>query len=146
MAVNPLVSFSAVAGSLDLTTAAIVVDSDDYEGIRIAADFLSKDLAQVTQRPPRPIQHCSAPTKGSKIDDEVVILVGSIELSRPLELLEEAGKVDFNGIRGGWECFSTCVVDEPLPGATRGLIIAGSDKRGGIYGIYTLSEQIGISP
>jgi hypothetical protein len=33
-----------------------------------------------------------------------------------------------------------------LPGIASGLIIAGSDKRGTIYGIYDLSEQIGVSP
>ena len=35
---------------------------------------------------------------------------------------------------------------DPLPGVAEGLIIAGSDKRGTIYGIYDLSEQIGVSP
>src|ERR1051326_4832968 len=34
----------------------------------------------------------------------------------------------------------------PLPGIDRALVIAGSDKRGTIYGVYDLSEQIGVSP
>ena len=38
------------------------------------------------------------------------------------------------------------MVPRPLPGVANGLIIAGSDKRGTIYGIYDLSEQIGVSP
>ena len=35
--------------------------------------------------------------------------------------------------------------EDPLPGVTSALVIAGSDKRGTIYGIYDLSEQIGVS-
>src|SRR5262249_15536320 len=35
---------------------------------------------------------------------------------------------------------------QALPGVDRALVIAGSDKRGTIYGIYDLSEQIGVSP
>jgi len=36
------------------------------------------------------------------------------------------------------------VVSSPLPGVDRALVIAGSDKRGTIYGIYDVSEQIGV--
>jgi len=38
------------------------------------------------------------------------------------------------------------VVPHPLPGIDRALVICGSDKRGTIYGIYDLSEQMGVSP
>lgn len=38
------------------------------------------------------------------------------------------------------------VVPNPLPGVDRALVIAGSDQRGTIFGIYDLSEQIGVSP
>jgi hypothetical protein len=37
-------------------------------------------------------------------------------------------------------------VEQPLPGVARALVIAGSDKRGTIYGIYEVSQQIGVSP
>jgi hypothetical protein len=33
-----------------------------------------------------------------------------------------------------------------MPGIESALVIAGSDKRGTIYGIYDLSEQMGVSP
>ena len=38
------------------------------------------------------------------------------------------------------------MVAHPPPGVERALVIAGSDKRGAIYGIYDLSEAIGVSP
>ena len=33
-----------------------------------------------------------------------------------------------------------------MPGVAQALVIAGSDKRGTIYGIYEISQQIGVSP
>ena len=37
-------------------------------------------------------------------------------------------------------CLNLC------PALPVGLVIVGSDKRGTIYGIYDLSEQMGVSP
>ena len=37
-------------------------------------------------------------------------------------------------------------VADPMPGVREALVIAGSDKRGAIYGIYDLSQAIGVSP
>ena len=37
-------------------------------------------------------------------------------------------------------------MNHPAPGVKQALVIAGSDKRGTIYGIYELSEQLGVSP
>ena len=49
-------------------------------------------------------------------------------------------------VTGKWESTLIQVVADPLPGVASALVIAGSDKRGTIYGIYDLSEQIGVSP
>jgi hypothetical protein len=40
----------------------------------------------------------------------------------------------------------TTIVENPFKGCHKALVIAGSDKRGAIFGVYTLSEQIGVSP
>lgn len=55
-------------------------------------------------------------------------------------------KLDVSTIGGKWESYQANVVDDPIPGIKKALIIAGSDKRGVMYGIYTLSEQSGQSP
>ena len=49
-------------------------------------------------------------------------------------------------IRDRWESSVIQVVARPLPGVERALVIAGSDKRGTIFGVYDVSEQIGVSP
>ena len=38
------------------------------------------------------------------------------------------------------------MVRNPAPGVDEALVVAGSDRRGTVYGIYELSEQIGVSP
>ncbi|RYG15635.1 MAG: glycosyl hydrolase, partial [Chitinophagaceae bacterium] len=49
-------------------------------------------------------------------------------------------------VKGTWENCITQVVNKPFVGVEKALVIAGSDKRGTIYGIYSLSEKIGVSP
>ena len=63
-----------------------------------------------------------------------------------LDALEAAGKLDLDAIRGKWECYSFQVIENPWPGIGTALVIAGSDKRGTIYGLFHLSELIGVSP
>ena len=60
--------------------------------------------------------------------------------------LVKAGKIEVGSISGKWESFVIATVNRPLPGVDQALVIAGSDKRGTIYGIYEISEQIGVSP
>lgn len=140
------VSFSPPADSreLDLIASQILVDAGDYEGIKIAAQILSEDFSRVTRKAPPAVRHYSA--ADGDVSAEYAIIIGCIESSKLLQDLEQAGKVDFSKIRGQWEAFLTIVVDNPLDGCERGLVLAGSNKRGAIYGVYTLSEQIGVSP
>lgn len=49
-------------------------------------------------------------------------------------------------IDGKWESFVSQLVKNPADGIDQALVIAGSDPRGTIYGIYDVSEQIGVSP
>ncbi len=68
------------------------------------------------------------------------IIIGSIEHSEIIKELIEAGQLPESGsIEGKWEAFLIKEVDGSL-------VIAGSDIRGTIYGIYHLSEKIGVSP
>ncbi len=53
---------------------------------------------------------------------------------------------DVDKIRGRWEHYLLQVIEQPLPGVRRALVIVGSDRRGTAYGVLTLSEAIGVSP
>ncbi|GEM_PF-5074189 len=51
------------------------------------------------------------------------------------------GRIDLSALSGEWEAFRIC----ELPGE-QALVIAGSDPRGTAYGLYHLSEHLGVSP
>lgn len=140
-----LVSFdSSPDAPVELQSSAIVVDERDHEGVLVAARNLAQDFARVTRGSPRPIVR----SNGARIEvpGSVAIVIGCVESSPLVQRLERDGTADFSGIRGKWESFQTSLVRQPFDGCTWALVIAGSDKRGTIYGAYTLSEQIGVSP
>ena len=74
-----------------------------------------------------------------------MIMVGTLK-SRYIRELVKAKKIDASLLEGKNEKYLMTVVSAPLNGVNEALVIAGSDKRGTIYGIYELSEQIGVSP
>lgn len=74
------------------------------------------------------------------------LIVGVVGRSALLDRMTSAGTADFGRLKGLWESFEIRVVEKPLPGVERALVVAGSDKRGAIYGLYEISEAIGVSP
>lgn len=117
----------------------IYVDSQDWPGVVRAAKDLQTDIARVTSRTAKIIH--KEPRLGKN-----AVLIGTIGKSKIIDQLIKDGKVDVSQIRGKWESFIIEVVPSPLNGIENSLVIVGSDKRGTIYGIYDLSEQIGVSP
>ena len=124
----------------DHKPATLLVDADDWPGVRRAAGDLAEDIRRVAGQRPPIIDHLEA-TAG-----ENLVMIGTIGKSATIDRLIQAGKVQATGIAGQWESFCLQVVSKPLPGIERALVIAGSDKRGTLYGIYEVSEQIGVSP
>jgi hypothetical protein len=78
---------------------------------------------------------------------KTAIIVGAIGQSELVDGIIEAGKFDEAAqLAGEWEAYAVKTVDDPVVGVDRALVIAGSDARGTIYGIYSISEEIGVSP
>ena len=133
----------AVPGSFPIVkgtdASAICVDSGDWPGVLRAVNDLQADIARVTGR--------EAPIRKDRAGlGRNVIIVGTVGRSGIIAELAKTGKIDISQIAGKWESSFLQVVPDPLPGVSKGLVIAGSDKRGTIYGIYDLSEQMGVSP
>ncbi|KAF7192894.1 hypothetical protein HII31_05808 [Pseudocercospora fuligena] len=74
------------------------------------------------------------------------IIAGTIGRSSIIEQLAKEGKIDISAINGTWEAYTSSIVPDPLPGVAQAQVVAGSDRRGTIYGLYSISEQIGVSP
>lgn len=67
-------------------------------------------------------------------------LFGTVGESRLLDELSSEGRIDLESIRGKREVYGFFVLDSGV------VVIAGSDKRGTIYGLFHISELIGVSP
>ncbi|TVY34481.1 hypothetical protein LSUB1_G006062 [Lachnellula subtilissima] len=77
-----------------------------------------------------------------------VIITGTLHKSPLITSLIQSHKLDISSIDGRWESFISEVIADPLPGSgiDRALVVVGSDMRGTVYGLYDVSEQIGVSP
>lgn len=138
-----LVSESAEPGSVALIhdgrAATIFVDKDDWAGVLRAASDLQADVERVSGVKPELVT-------GRRPSGAVVVIAGTLGKSALIDALVRSGKIKVDSISGKWESFAIATVDRPMPGVGRALVIAGSDKRGTIYGLYEISEQIGVSP
>ena len=128
---------SGVQGAFTLISetgvAEVVTDSADDVAVRRAAANLRMDLGKVAVTSLR--QNSALP-----------IIVGTIGQSKIVDTLIASGELDVTTVTGKWEGFVQQVVEAPMPGVERALVIAGSDPRGTIFGIYDLSARIGVSP
>ena len=125
-------------------SAPLYASSQDYPGVIRVLKQLQTDIEKVTTASPR-LTVVSSGTNTIPNSKEIV-LVGTIGKSPFIDKLIQDKKLDVQGVAGKWETFLIQVVKNPFPNVDRALIIAGSDKRGTIYGMYDLSEKIGVSP
>ena len=106
----------------------IYMDANDCRGVSYATNALVRDISKVSG---------SQATITS--NRKATILVGTIGHSAAIDQLIKQKRINGNLLKGKREKFIITVVDNQL-------VIAGSDRRGTIYGIYELSQQMGVSP
>lgn len=117
----------------------ILVSESDHEGVQRIAGMFQKDLKHVSGQAPELI---IGDTPGSKN----LIIIGTVGQSTIIDRLAKDGKIDIEVLEGKWEQFLITPVKNPMEGVDSALVIAGSDKRGTIFGMFDLSEQMGVSP
>lgn len=119
-------------------TAAILYDASDAAVVKRAAELFAADVEAVTGRRPQ--------VTSATGETGPAVIVGTVGGSALIRRLSEAGKIDTAPLEGAWERYLIQTVANPLPGIRKALVIAGSDRRGAAYGLFTLSELIGVSP
>jgi hypothetical protein len=138
-----IVTEKPVTGAFPLVqnqaAASVLVSPNDYPGVGRAAADLQADVERVSGVRPALIDSGRVPAR-------FAVIVGTIGKSSIIDRLVKSGKLDVRPIAGKWESFVIETVANPMPSVEQALVIAGSDKRGTIYGIYEISEQIGVSP
>ncbi|MCX6221419.1 MAG: glycosyl hydrolase 115 family protein [Bacteroidia bacterium] len=136
-------STTPVKGSFSLISngksATLTYSSNDFAGVAKAMNYLKSDLKMVSGNEPQ--LAVDVIPAGSQL-----VIAGTLGRSKLIDQLVSDKKIDLSLLNGKWEQFIIQVVENPFPGIERALVIAGSDKRGTIFGIFELSKQMGVSP
>lgn len=123
----------------------IYLDHNDWRGVSFAVQALIKDIQKVSGSSASIITDFTTSSKGSASKSSkgnaprANILVGTIGHSAAIDRLVKLRRLDAKLLQGKYEKFIITLIDGQL-------VIAGSDRRGTIYGIYELSQQMGVSP
>lgn len=115
----------------------IYMDANDCKGVSYAAHALLKDIKNVSGTTATLTSDAGFLKKADTA--RPTILVGTIGHSTAIDQLVKQKRINGNLLKGKREKFIITLIDGQL-------VIAGSDRRGTIYGIYELSQQMGVSP
>jgi len=136
-AVDPRTAFPLIG---DGTAATVFVDAGADSAVRRVAASFADDLGRVCGTRPTFIEGHIADVRGP------VVVIGVLGQSAMIDQLVRGGRIQAADLHGEWEAFRQIVVDNPLPGVARALVIVGADRRGAVFGTYDLSQRIGVSP
>lgn len=120
-------------------SAALYISDSDYPGVIRAFKDLQADIKQVTDTQAELFVT-------NTVAGENVVIAGTIGKSTLIDRLVSEKKLNVSDVAGKWESFVVEKIINPFPGVSSALVIAGSDKRGTIFGIYEISRNIGVSP
>ena len=107
----------------------IYQDANDCKGVSYAVQALVKDIKNVCGSKATVLHEATRPN----------IVIGTLGHSAAIDQLAKKKLINVNLLKGKREKFIITIVNNQL-------VIAGSDRRGTIYGIYELSQQMGVSP
>ena len=117
----------------------LVYSSNDFAGVAKAMNYFKADLKMVSgAEPSLNIDQFPVATQ--------LVVAGTVGHSQLIDQLVREKKINLSELEGKWEKFVVQVVENAFPGVKKTLVIAGSDKRGTIFGIFELSKQMGVSP
>ncbi|MCR5642274.1 MAG: glycosyl hydrolase 115 family protein [Prevotella sp.] len=122
-AAEPFIVFQPQDNALRITSAKIIVEKNEHACVQHAVNNLTTDLQKVTGK--------------GRVDADVTILIGTLGTNKQIDQWVRKGVLP--DLKGKIEKYIIKTIDNQL-------VIAGSDKRGTVFGIYELSQQIGVSP
>lgn len=123
---------------VDHQIASFIIEKEAFLGVRKIAEKVTQDIELVCQKRPQVKEEIGA--------GETIVLVGTWGKSPLLQQLAEKQLIKASDLEEKREVFMLQLLENPLPSVKNMLVIAGSDKRGTIYGLFELSELIGVTP
>jgi len=148
----PLLSFSQITISnrplkgsayfpiVDKTSSALIIYANTENVlVKKSTEFLAGDIERVTNIKPDI-------SSSDRVENKNPIIIGTVGNNPLINQLVANKKLDVSPIINQWERFIIQTIDNPFPGVKQALVIVGSDRRGAAYGVFTLSEKMGVSP
>ena len=124
-AADKFVVFQPSKDVLQLMNFSVVFSPDEHSCVQLAANNLLVDFEKVTGQKP------------VLTDGNAEILVGTVGVNKQIDLWVKQGEL--RDLKGKTEKYIIKTIGNQV-------VVAGSDKRGTVYGIYELSKQLGVSP
>ena len=125
MAAEKFVLFQASPETWQLKNFSVGLNENEHSCVQLAANNLLADIEKVTGQ------------KGTIVAEKMEILIGTVGVNKQIDQWIKQGELQ--DLRGRTEKYIIKTIGNQL-------VIAGSDKRGTVYGIYELSKQLGVSP
>ncbi len=120
-----------------------LVETTAFEGVKRIAGTVCDDISLVVGKKPEVVDSVS------KINTSSVIIVATVGHSDLINDLSDSGVIDVSAVEGKREVYMLKHISSPFadrPDVTDALVVIGSDKRGTIYGLFSISEACGVSP
>ena len=124
-AADRFVSFQPSSDVWQLKQMTVSLSTDEHSCVQVAVNNLLSDFEKVTGR------------RGALTKEPAEVLIGTVGCNRQIDQWVKQGELP--GLKGKTEKYLIKTIGQQL-------VIAGSDKRGTVYGIYELSKQMGVSP
>ncbi len=116
----------------------ISYDENDFEVVKETARLFAEDIRSITGK--------KLTVSGKQKTSACMVIIGTVGQNRTIDRFISEGKLNVSPIRNGWEQYIIQTLDNPDKNISKALVIAGCDRRGTAYGVFTLSEVMGVDP
>lgn len=116
----------------------ISYDENDFEVVKETARLFAEDIRSVTGK--------RLTVSGKQKTSAYMVIIGTVGQNRTIDRFISEGKLNVSPIRNGWEQYIIQTLDNPDKDISKALVIAGCDRRGTAYGVFALSEVMGVDP
>lgn len=124
----------------------ICLEQSAFPGVIRVTEKVAHDVELVSGKKPQILVEKEIPETLESSGEDWTIIAATKGKSSFLKKLEEAGSAELKELEQKRECYAWIFPEIKNRTKSNLLVIAGSDKRGTIYGLFHLSERLGVSP
>ena len=124
----------------------ICLEQSAFPGVIRVTEKVAHDVELVSGKKPQILVEKEIPETLESSGEDWTIIAATKGKSSFLKKLEEAGSAELKELEQKRECYAWIFPEIKNRTKSNLLVIAASDKRGTIYGLFHLSEMLGVSP